>query len=416
MRAAAVIGLGLALGAAAAPATAARYESWSFKTTFSASARYAFDFAESCTTAAGRVRDAPHEVRAQFRSTAVYSRTFVNTGNPVLNGGVANGPFRRTVGQWTYQSVCGNHSGTVGDVDVVGAPNPISTYLWTKLGATSVRLQVPVANTVGAVGRGNFIWFELGTTHSCCAFGPPTSGGGAVTDGLVATADVPRRELTALTSGTLDRIDVPVSGPREPWTPAPCVRSPGCSERISWTGTLRLEPICVVNVPTGKGYDRLSGAMKAALKRLYREIERHHGCYRFTVGYRAQGEQDRLRRRWHEIADRRGSGDHRSESQVCAALKGAGFAQCPAGRDRNGDARGGPAIVSRHTSGQAADVTVRWPAAFRQDLGRYQDAARRAGLCGPPSGDPVHVELPYAKRQGRDRRPVRCHFPEGPAP
>ncbi len=410
----AVLGLGLALAAPAG--AAARYESWAFKATISESARFSLDSTTSCYVGGNYVRDAPVAVRAQFRSTAVYDPVFVNTGNPIFGGGNANAPDRRTAGTWTYGSACGNHSGTVGEVDSKGGPNGISTKLWTKLEPADVRFQVPPAYFVGAVGPDNFIWFEVGGTGACCGFGPPPGGGTDAAQGLVATASVPRRELTALTSGSLDRIDIPVRGPRAPWTVPPCLLAPGCTQQLPWTGTLRLEPICDVNVPTGKGYGRLSAAMKSALKRLYREIERRHGCYRFTVGYRSQAEQDRLRRRWHDVADRRGSGDHRSQSQVCAALKGAGFAQCPAGRDRDGDARGGPAIVSRHTSGQAADVTVRWPPAYKKDLGRYQEVARRAGLCGPPAGDPVHVELPYAKGHGHHRRPVRCHFPEGPAP
>lgn len=409
------IGLALVLGTSPGTAMAARYESWAFKATLSESARYSLDYTESCYSP-DFVRDAPRAVGAQFRSTAVYERTFVNTANPLVNVGNANGPDRHTAGQWTYSSVCGNHSGTVGDVDSLGGPSMISTALWAKVGRTSVRLRAPAAYHVGAVGRLQWQWFDLGGSATCCSFDPPPGGGGSATDGLVATADVARRDLTALSSGTLDHIDIALRGPSAPWTPAPCSRSPGCRQSLSWSGKLSLEPICIANVPTGKGYAQLNRAMKAALKRLYREVEKQHGCYRFTVGYRAQREQDRLRKRWHDIADRSGSGDRRTDAQICTALKGAGFAQCPAGHARDGTARGGPAAVSRHTSGSAADVTIRWPRSFRQNLGLYQQAARRAGLCGPPSSDPVHVESPYSKRKGKRRQPVRCHFPEGPAP
>lgn len=172
---------------------------------------------------------------------------------------------------------------------------------------------------------------------------------------------------------------------------------------------------CAYRDKTGAGYADLRPAMKAALDRLYHELEDHHNaCYRFTSGFRSQAKQTKLFNRWHKIADKP-RGDTRTAARIRNQLKAAGFAQFPKGyKPRNAAgvrvARGGPARVSRHTSGLAADLTVLFPE--DKDLGKYQEAAADAGLCGPPASDPVHVEMPYSKKGG----PLRCHFPPGPAP
>lgn len=173
---------------------------------------------------------------------------------------------------------------------------------------------------------------------------------------------------------------------------------------------------CKFRKKTGNGYADLRPAMKAALDRLYRvlEGEDYNACYKFTSGFRSQEKQDKLYERWHEIADKP-KGDTRTDVQIHNQLKAAGFAQLPTGyKPKNAAgvrvAKGGPAKVSRHTSGLAADVTVLFP--DKRNLGKYQAAAADAGLCGPPKSDPVHVETPYSEDGG----PVLCHFPPGPAP
>jgi hypothetical protein len=174
------------------------------------------------------------------------------------------------------------------------------------------------------------------------------------------------------------------------------------------------------NKKTGTGYDGLTSEMKAALGRLYDELDAIDACYRFNIGKRSQEYQDDLRRRWHDIADKP-EGDHRTAAEIEQRLKNAGFAQVPTGYNPPNAqglrvAKGGPAVRSRHTAGQAADLTVTFPR--HKNLGKFQDAARTAGLCGPPAADPVHVELPYKRkdRHHRHRRVFGCHFPEGPAP
>lgn len=172
---------------------------------------------------------------------------------------------------------------------------------------------------------------------------------------------------------------------------------------------------CEFRKRTGPGHADLKPAMKGALDSLYHELEDHHNaCYKFSSGYRSQAKQSKLFKRWHDIADKP-KGDTRTDAKIRRQLKAAGFAQFPKGyKPKNAAglrvAKGGPARVSRHTSGLAADLTVLFP--DQKNLGKYQEAAADAGLCGPPASDPVHVEMPYSKKGG----PLRCHFPPGPAP
>lgn len=157
------------------------------------------------------------------------------------------------------------------------------------------------------------------------------------------------------------------------------------------------------NVRTGPGYKDMDPGMKKAVSRLYANLDAADACYRFVIGWRPQQYQDRLRDRWHDIADK-AKGDKRTNRQICKALKKAHFAQCPKGHlPPNGKgarvAKGGPAKVSRHTAGQAADIAVTFPPDFMPDISRYKKAARGAGLCGPPTHDPPHVELPHKRNK-----------------
>lgn len=171
-------------------------------------------------------------------------------------------------------------------------------------------------------------------------------------------------------------------------------------------------------VRTGKGYAELNNATKARLAEYYNILDKAGACYKFIVGYRSQQEQDKLYHDWHAIADKQGPGDHRTVATIDAELKAAGFAQMYSRRDANGIAKGGPAKVSRHTSMQAADISV----GFRP-VGLFNGAAmakvrttfnpvvhrlaHQADLCGPPVSDPVHVEMKYIK--GDETEPT-CHF------
>jgi hypothetical protein len=44
---------------------------------------------------------------------------------------------------------------------------------------------------------------------------------------------------------------------------------------------------------------------------------------------------------------------------------------------------------------------------LKENLGRYQAAAKAAGLCGPPHSDQVHVELPHATKRDKESK---CQF------
>ena len=158
------------------------------------------------------------------------------------------------------------------------------------------------------------------------------------------------------------------------------------------------------NVSTGPGYAQLSADMKARLGTLYRILDAEHACYHFTVGFRNETTQKDLYDRWHQIAD-----SHQNDPKVCQRLKSAGFKQCPNGWNATGVAQGGPAKPgsSRHERAQAADITVTFPPTYEENVLNYRIASHRAGLCGPPVKDAVHVELPYAV--GKQKTPT-CHF------
>lgn len=167
---------------------------------------------------------------------------------------------------------------------------------------------------------------------------------------------------------------------------------------------------------TGHGYDKLNGEFKAALQRLYAILDDECACYHFTVGFRSETGQQDLYDRWHKI------GDHQQDNKhLCEGLQGHGsgvgplkanhFAQCPKGWTKNGIAKGGPAKPkkSNHESAMAADIDVLWPPDYEPDVERFRAAAIRAGLCGPPDSDPVHVELPL-HQAARDGGQMSLHL------
>ena len=327
----------------------------------------------------------------------------------------------RTVsGGWSR--TCGySTSGTIADASDAGGTSDLATTVRARLDGTDIELQIEALYQLGDPDRDKL--FYLGKSGGCCTLGPAGGPSDSVTSALVTIVRVPLASLTKLEFGKPGKLSIPVAGPTAPWSFLNCQGfNPKCTDSVMWRGMVDIEPGCP-NSRFGPGYDGLAPKMKSALNQLYFELERQNACYRFTSGYRSRAEQDKVRKRWHDIADDGGPKDRRSRDQVCTALKSAGFAQCPAGsggkwRGGTGVASGGPAKESRHTSKTAADITVLWPPGYQRNLGRFQDAARKAGLCGPPSTDPVHVELPYAKPAAKNKaqRGIRCWFPPGPAP
>ena len=172
----------------------------------------------------------------------------------------------------------------------------------------------------------------------------------------------------------------------------------------SWSWNFRGQTCPGPNVKTGKGYNQLSALMKGRLKVLYSQLDHENACYKFVVGFRNETTQKDLYDRWHQIAD-----GHKGQKNLCSALKAAGFAQCPAGWNSDGTARGGPAKPgkSRHERAEAADIKVKFPPAYEPNTAKFRAAAHRAGLCGPPASDPVHVEMPY---RTKGQKTASCHF------
>jgi hypothetical protein len=406
-----------ALAAASGPVHAAP-STW-LTVTYTGSATYSSSADASCYTDGGEYRKGRESRAATFRWDTRYDDAFVNPAQTTpINIAATNGvgENRRVSGTWTYQDPCTNDAGAIIDVDDLGKPNPLGTFLWAGISGQTVTLQAEAANQVGGAGRLTRFG-TLGKTNGS-SLGPARGLRVSGTGGLVATVRVPLARLRELGTSDTPKLVIPLTGPIAPWTPEGCDGS-NCQQSLTWRGQLEIEASCARRVKTGPGYPGLSPEMKSALTKLYKRLDALRACYRFNSGFRSSDEQDALRDRWRGIADRRGAQDARTFDQVCAQLRASGFAQCPVRgttgvfRDGQGRARGGPAVQSRHSSRNAADLTVEFPPKGERDLRRFQQAARAAGLCGPPASDPVHVELPYSRGKGK---PVRCHFPEGPAP
>ena len=394
------------------------------KITFAGTGTYSQTIAgAACYDDAGKyIQGGTVQRDASFKWTSVYDPIQFTQSQLKLVGPINIGdakPEDRTVsGTWSRVDPCHTVGGEVTDTEDLGGPSTTGTFVRGKLDGDAVLFEVPAMSMLGDPVRKplRFLGGHL-MPDGRARFGPEFPGIG-VTNSLVATVKVPLAQLRALNVGAGGKSVIPLSGPIDPWT-FTGFEEP--VESVKWAGSITIEPACAPNLPIGPGYDQMTAPMKAALKRLYAQFDRIKACYRFTIGYRDQSYQDALRDRWHGIADKQGAKDDRSYDAVCTAVKAAGFAQCPVGsgqswRDSHGNAIGGPARVSRHTAGQAADITVLWPPAYERDVTRYQAAARGAGLCGPPATDPVHVELAYVKDSGPHKGTVRCWFPPGPPP
>jgi hypothetical protein len=280
-------------------------------------------------------------------------------------------------------SVSYSISGTTATANKTDSDDCVSAYVQLRNGNDPLFTQ--------AAAKGNGTCFTA------------TTGGAA--SGTLAAG---RYELAVLTQGD---VDTETTGQQVAY-----------NGKASATITFDAQPnLCETRKKTGPGYHKLTHEMKAALRRLYNALDAISACYHFTLGWRSQEYQDQLRKDWHDIADKK-KDDKRSYDEICQALHDSprDFGQCPTPKsdawkppDAQGlrVAKGGPAKHSRHTEGEAADITVKFPT--HKKLAKYQDAAREAGLCGPPESDASHVELPYKKKPKAE---VRCHFPEGPAP
>lgn len=409
--------------ALATSAQAATNERFSLEITYTG----AGSLTQTRTTLCSGQRDAMFRWHSTVHWTTIYAPANLQL-LPGLNPlGNAEYPSHQLSG--TYESgdpPCLNPgAGTLGEVDGADNPNPIA-YMpgFAILNGTDVEFRLSATRHPGETDRNRDFANQYedggyGLTNWVAnkALPDTTAEVGAPVYSLTGIFTVSLGQLRDLTQGRKASLEIDVQQPSLPaFEPKP--QCPECTVAATMSGHVKIIATCHERTKTGPGYELLKPDMKRALTRLYKELDRRRACYRFTIGYRSSSTQKDLFDRWHHIADRQGANDRRSAEQVCAALHNAGFAQCPSGgaNFRSGRvAKGGPAKpgTSRHELGEAADITVRFPPSGLKDLAKYQAAAHKAGLCGPPKGDDVHVELPYAAKKGK---PILCHFPPGPAP
>lgn len=198
------------------------------------------------------------------------------------------------------------------------------------------------------------------------------------------------------------------------------INFPGAAGGFGASGTLSyLEPACP-RVRSGKEYAGLTNATKAALNRLYALLDDDGACYRLVSAFRPKTEQERLVHDWHAIADRKCGPSPPPTATVDADLRAAHFAQMFTTCDGR-TAHGGPCDPAthpcRHIAGEAVDLSWAWepvgpivyadPTLRSLFLQRLRGFARAAGMCGPPAGDPVHIEMPYVRPPATV---ARCHF------
>jgi len=383
----------------------------------------------NCYDTAGKYqRDVVINRHSSVQWTTIYAPAFfIRAGSkdllPSNQLGNAENPSHRLTG--SYQSdgtpCLSPNSGTLGEVDGVNKPTPTAFMpIYGILNGTNIEFRLAPTANPGETDRSRmfanqYASFGYGMSNWDPRKSAPDLGGGAPVYSLTGIFTLSLRELRDLTEGRKASLEIDVQQPSLPGFEPQCG---SCTVTATMAGHVKVIATCSERTKTGNGYAMLDPAMKRALASLYKELDRQRACYRFTIGHRTFATQKDLFDRWHAIADRRGPSERRTAEQVCTAVRNAHFAQCPSGGAsfRSGRvANGGPATpgTSRHEKGAAADITVRFPPRNLNNLAKYQAAARKAGLCGPPRGDDVHVELPYAATKGG---PVRCHFPPGPAP
>lgn len=422
----------LLTAALAGSAHAAPAEHFSLEITYTGSGDLTQTRPADCYDGAGEYhRGVTYTWQSTVQWTTIYPLGFF-----VLPGGKQLGPGGNQLGNAEYDThqLTGSYTsdgspcmapggGTLAEVNGVNQPEP-SPYMpaFGIFDGQEIEFRLAPTRSPGETNRERM----FATQYSSVGYGtsnwnatksaPDTPGAGAVYS-LTGIFTVSLLQLRDLTEGRRESLELDVQQPSlpdfQPWPPS------GGTIASTMAGHVKIIATCFERTKTGTGYTGLESHMKRALTKLYKELDRQKACYRFTIGYRSAAKQKKLYDRWHEIADSQGPNDQRSAEQVCAAVRKAGFAQCPSGgsnfRNADGVAKGGPAKPgrSRHEYGEAADITVRFPPTNLKNLDKYQAAARKAGLCGPPKGDDVHVEFPYSAKKGK---PVRCHFPPGPAP
>ncbi len=415
----------VAAGALAGSATAAN-EQFSLEMTYTGSGDLTQTRTVDCYDEGGDFhRGVVYSWHTTVQWTTVFAPTiFVAPGaKQLLPGGnqigVAEYPSHRLSGAYQAERApCQSAaSGTLAEVDGANQPS-LAPYMpaFGLLHGTNIEFRLAPTREPGETSRdrmfaNGYSGEGYGLSNWDAVASAPAQGGGGPVYSLTGIFTVSLGQLRDLTEGRKASLEIDVAQPAVPgFAPQP---PPNGTVAATTKGHVKIIATCHERTKSGPGYAQLEPDTKRALAKLYKELDRQKACYRFTIGYRSKSTQQKLYDRWHEIADRQGPSDHRSADQVCNAVHNAGFAQCPAGRSGR-VARGGPAKpgTSRHEHGEAADITVRFPPRLLKNLAKYQAAARRAGLCGPPKGDDVHVELPYAAHG----KAVRCHFPPGPAP
>ena len=184
---------------------------------------------------------------------------------------------------------------------------------WADAAHRSIVLQVDGAHEIAGLGRDESLRFDLGIANTGGHIGLDPSAG--LSADFTVTQTFSTSTLRKVSDGTVDPLKIALRGPI-----APMIASTECgfkcSQSLSWAGEMTVGPDCIDSVQTGAGYAQLTAAMKTALTKLYARLDRVKACYRFQVGYRDQAYQDRLRKRWHDIADQQGRGDRRTEAQV----------------------------------------------------------------------------------------------------
>lgn len=160
-------------------------------------------------------------------------------------------------------------------------------------------------------------------------------------------------------------------------------------------------PPCVPPNANGESsfrFTRLNTEFQARIKSLYALFDQQGVCYQFVSGFRTPQEQKALRTRWHAIADQACRPSTRvTFTQVNEKLKARGFAQKAKGCEKNHTAKGGPGLTSKHTAGLAADISATFPPKNRKNLSAYRADTQKVDLCGPPTSDYGHLEMPDPK-------------------
>jgi hypothetical protein len=286
----------------------------------------------------------------------------------------------------------------------------------------------------GTGGWGSGLGADMATPNEVCPgvttwIGPPLSLNGKIYGSAFIQFSppppycFPPSEGGSLSSGPLVRYNGACTVSLSP------VTAPSGSAQFRVVASYNEPPCQRRGTLTGEAYAKLDASLKAGLSRLYRMLDANGGCYVFTSGYR---DQKQIWDRWHHIADQHCRSPFPSLSAVNAQLQSDGFAQQANGCGGVGtDGRshsdvatgdnGGPCnpyvnYQCPHVGGIAADISWWWrpfgslPFKYKKGqfvkifLPRMKELAAKAGLCGPPTKDSVHFEVPVPQQKG----PPKC--------